>query len=243
MRVFLIDRKKSDRALLINLLTKCHPGIVLSGEAESYREAIEHWNDIVNNTDVLFVDIKLGCNKSSFDLLREMKAYKGCVVFVTANKNYALEAFAYGATHYLMKPVREEMVKETVERIKKSQLAASLSRSFEHPSEKLPVYLYGKWEMILLEHITYIQANGSYSNIYVLHNTKPLVASRPIKYFEQKLGQNKDFVRIQKSYLINKKYVMSVSRNDYKVILSGYIEIPVGGGMYRNIIREMLGNH
>jgi two-component system LytT family response regulator len=239
---FVIDDEASARTVLINMLEKYCPDVAVKGKASSYSEAIQYLPLIMDDIDALFIDVDLGSDKTGFDILNKMQGFRGSIIFVTAYEEYALKAFRYSAVNYLTKPISPYELVETTERLKKKAPAPPVITDLRQPIEKLPVYIAGKWELIHVKHITYIQASGSYSNIYVLDAAKPHVVSKPIKYFEGKLAGNKEFVRIQKSFLINQNHIYSVSRSDYTVELNNRMQIPVGGGKYRAIMRQLLGN-
>jgi len=55
--------------------------------------------------DILFLDISLG-DGTGFDLLEIIPTLKTHIIFIAAHKEFALRAFRYSASDYLLKPHR-----------------------------------------------------------------------------------------------------------------------------------------
>lgn len=74
------------------------------------------------NPDVVFLDINMGC-KNGLDLFATLTEYnpKLYIVFVTAYEQYAVDAFELDALDYIVKPVRLERLKKTLNRIEKQR--------------------------------------------------------------------------------------------------------------------------
>ena len=73
---------------------------------------------------------------NGFDVLKQLKAQGSKipqVVFVTAYDQYAIKAFEVRALDYLLKPVDEDRLKATLERIKVA-LGGSRSKSAARPT-------------------------------------------------------------------------------------------------------------
>ena len=66
--------------------------------------------------DLIFLDIEMP-GQTGFDLLAQLKTIP-IVVFCTAYDQYALEAFETNSIDYLVKPVKLERIKKTVEKLK-----------------------------------------------------------------------------------------------------------------------------
>ena len=80
------------------------------GDGSAAREAIEG-----HEPDVAFLDIRMPA-PDGLTLAAEL-AGRTAVVFVTAYDEHAVEAFAHAALDYLVKPVSEDRLQETVARL------------------------------------------------------------------------------------------------------------------------------
>lgn len=78
----------------------------------------EEEKEILNDLDVAFLDIEMP-EKSGIQLAEQMLEINPqlTIVFVTAYDKYAVQAFDLHALDYILKPVRPERLKQTIERI------------------------------------------------------------------------------------------------------------------------------
>ncbi|MBD2756123.1 LytTR family DNA-binding domain-containing protein [Spirosoma validum] len=60
-----------------------------------------------------------------------------------------------------------------------------------------------------------LEGRGNYSLVYVRDTSNPLMVSRTLKYFEDQFA---DFIRVNKSSLINPNYIDRVIRKDAKTV-------------------------
>src|SRR5699024_4189395 len=82
------------------------------------------------NPDVLFLDIQMP-GKSGFELLEMLDATPK-VIFTTAYDEYALKAFEVNALDYLLKPVNNDRLKESIDKLFREKSEAPVN-----PSRKL----------------------------------------------------------------------------------------------------------
>ena len=114
------DDEKQLRIYLRSKLAGLWPELVISGEAENGHQAL----DLIETRrpGIAFLDIKMP-GLSGLEVAKRMTG--DCiVVFITAYDEFAIEAFENEAIDYLLKPVTDERLAKTVNRLKK-QLAAS----------------------------------------------------------------------------------------------------------------------
>lgn len=67
------------------------------------------------STDILFLDIEIGTQNglSVARLLRE-NGYQGCIIFLTAYKEYVFEGYKVNASDYILKPITLERLDEVM---------------------------------------------------------------------------------------------------------------------------------
>jgi two-component system LytT family response regulator len=116
LKAFIVDDESLARKGLA-LRLEPFEQVQLIGESGNSRDALEQIVEL--SPDVVFVDIQMpGLN--GFELLRELQQRVDslpAVVFVTAYDQYAIRAFEVRALDYLLKPVDEERLAETLERV------------------------------------------------------------------------------------------------------------------------------
>ena len=162
--------------------------------------------------------------------------HKPQVIFTTAYKEYALNAFDLAAVDYLLKPFSLERfivaVDKAIERLNKPQQAAMQS-----PEEKKEDYLFVKTDSkifrVAYKDIIYAEANGNYTKIITHQAT--LMPAITFSAFEQQLPSSL-FTRIHRSFIINKSAISHIEGN--RVFINA-IEIPIGINYKERFLKEL----
>ncbi|MDI6709230.1 MAG: LytTR family DNA-binding domain-containing protein [Thermoanaerobacterales bacterium] len=118
MKALIVDDEYPARTELRHLLSQCDCMKVI-GEATNTDDAWQLINAV--DYDVIFLDIKLP-GTSGIELASRLKSMTKAprLVFVTAFEDHAVKAFALGAFDYLLKPVSDERLRETIARLRKT---------------------------------------------------------------------------------------------------------------------------
>lgn len=209
--------------------------VELIGESGSSRQALD---DIAKlRPDVVFIDIQMpGLN--GFELLRELQkqmAELPAIVFVTAFDQYAIRAFEVRALDYLLKPVDEERLRATLDRVKEELQPSSVNRTQQklvdlvsevtgHDSEAILKKLAEGSDIAELnrypEHIA-IKDSGEITRVAVnsiewvdaagdymcIHaGGETFILRRTMKELEQELNPN-HFQRVHRSAIVNVEHV------------------------------------
>src|SRR6185312_4075240 len=96
------------------------PGLDIVAEARNGREAVRLFDE--RHPDICFLDVHMP-GLSGVDAANHI-GRRAHLVFVTAYDHYAVEAFARGALDYLLKPVEEARLADTVSRLKERVLSS-----------------------------------------------------------------------------------------------------------------------
>lgn len=190
----------------------------------STQEAIEFIQS--NELDFVFLDI----NMPDIDGINFFKNYAShlMVVFTTAYSEYAIDGFDVQAVDYLLKPfdrIRLEKACEKLHDLKEYKLNLnSKSQNFMMVKEG-----YGL-QKVLFDEILFLESKDDYVKI-VLSNTKHVLTKSTTKGMLEKLPQDK-FIRIHRSFIVNKDYVVSVRANDLVVKNK---ELPIGTSYKKEI--------
>lgn len=142
------------------------------------------------------------------------------IIFTTASDEHAVRAFEMSAIDYVLKPIQYEKLKFAIDKfilnkVKKSDyLYGTLKDNyFKVGIQKIVVPISNGYEIVKLDEINYIQAEGSYVKIF-LNNRTTLLVSNNLKYFEEMLLDNSNYLRIHRSHLVNIQYIRRITRND-----------------------------
>ena len=106
---------------LRNRLATLWPALEIIGIAQNGVEALERLEN--EKPDVAFLDIKMP-GMTGLEVVRQLK-HPCLLVFVTAFDEFAVEAFERAAVDYLVKPVPDERLAKTVERLRHAMAKAA----------------------------------------------------------------------------------------------------------------------
>lgn len=234
IRAVIIDDSAQARKLLRLMLFELTPNVKILGEAEDVEDGLRLIER--EKPDAVFLDIEMP-GKSGLQLAEILlnKGFKGNVVFTTAYNAYAIKAFRLSAIDYLLKPIQEDQLIEAVGKLKEEKenrdnairLKALAENLQDDRNEVLCIPSHSGSEYLPVSEIEYLEADGSYVNVYCSNNRSKTV-SKNLKYFETALLDSANFVRPHRSYLVNLDYVTNYSKSDGGyLILKRNVQIPV----------------
>lgn len=237
-RALIVDDEPSARTELRYLLEETK-AIRVVGEASTAEEAYELIRSI--DYDVVFLDVKMpGMNGT--ELARLIKEFDSppLIVFVSAYGEYAVDAFEIEATDYLVKPVSEERISETIKRLKeriKSEGALQIGKK----PEKIFIDQGDRKIPLPIDKIYFFEAQDDYSRLYTYDRS--FLVNYSLKHLEEKL-RPVNFIRVHRKYLVNMDKVTEVitlSRSAYVLKLSDArkSEIPVSRRKAAEVRRMM----
>lgn len=137
IKILIIEDEELAALRLQKMLLEIDNQIQIVGLLESVAETIS-W--IKNNPlpDLIFLDIQLS-DGISFEIFNTINI--DCpVIFVTAYDAYALKAFELNSIDYLLKPLRIELLKSSLEKFKKRITPFSSSQMMEKMQTMLEIY-------------------------------------------------------------------------------------------------------
>jgi DNA-binding LytR/AlgR family response regulator len=200
MRVLVVDDEAPARSELLHLLA-AH-GDVESDEAPGAGDALARVRE--GAYDAIFLDIEMpGLTGLDAAALVRAGAAAPAVVFVTAHAEYAVEAFAVEAFDYLLKPVDPERLARVVERLRER------AATEPPPPRKIPVVAGGRTELVDIEEVHYVQADGDYCRVHTYDRS--YLATVTLGELEESLPPER-FTRIHRSHLVNLGKVAAVKR-------------------------------
>ncbi len=189
-----------------------------------------------NTTDVIFLDINMpDMNGISLGKIIT-KIYPNIkIVFITAYKDYAVDAFEIKAFDYLLKPYSENRIRSLLKSLVniKTEVTSSIKNN---NLKKITVNIDEKLYVLSLDDIDYIEAAEKETLIF--SNQKKYISKVKIsKWEEMLLGNN--FYRCHRSFIINLDKITEIEQwfnSSWIVKIKNYTTtIPVS----RNNIKEL----
>ncbi|MEE9355810.1 MAG: response regulator [Methylococcaceae bacterium] len=200
--------------------------------------------------DVMFLDIKLPGHDGSyspeddgFSLLdcMEKDEHRPHVVVVSGGTtDYAVRAFGEGVLDYLEKPVEEDRLKKTMDRIRE-QLAIQGRKALPYPDRKLefiPCIYKRRFKFVKPEDVDFVRSDPG-MGVHVVCGEKEYYTELTLKTLLEKT----DLKQCHRQYLINLSAV-----DEYERIENGLATIHTESGktvpvskFYRGDIEKLLG--
>lgn len=212
-KALIIDDEPLARARLRRLLSNYAADLMIIGEAANGEEGAELINLL--KPDVIFLDIEMPV-LNGFEMLAKLE-FHPTVIFATAYDQYAVKAFEKNSIDYLLKPIEEERLAKTMQRLRhdliKNNFNAAKQAVVNAPAKKISTLSLQIGERIILvktEDIVYIEADEKYVFIHT-KDDKKYITDFTLKGLEEKL--NNDFMRIHRSLIININQIDEIRRS------------------------------
>ncbi len=205
-RALIVDDEAPARSELRFLLSR-HPRIEVVGEASGAEEALALVEKL--SYDVVFLDINLH-DSDGIEVATELvrSADTPYVVFVTAYSEFAVRAFEVSAFDYLVKPVTERRIDQTMDRLLACLDAAPRAEPQRPPRlDRLAVNRSDKTVLLELDQIHYFQAEGDYTRVVAQPGS--YLSSYSLKALEERL-EPRQFFRCHRSYIVNLGHVSEI---------------------------------
>lgn len=166
------------------------------------------------NVDLMFLDIQMP-DLNGIEFLKSLNK-KPQTIFTTAYREFALDGFEVEAVDYLLKPITFERFFKSIDRVLRNVKK-------ENEDDFVIFRSDGFNRKVLIKDILYCESIGNDIKI-VLRNDVLSVSKTSISELAENLC-DQGFLRIHRSFMINKNQVTAISNND---VLIEKISIPVG---------------
>jgi len=206
LQVIIVDDEPRAHNIIENYISRISE-LSLAGK---FTDALSAREFIRNNTvDLVLLDITMP-ELNGFDLLKLLND-PPLVIFTTAHPEFAFESYDFDAVDYLKKPVPFERFEKAINK------AIQLIR-IKRPDGLLPkdieLKINGETQRIEFSSILYFQSLGNY--IKVITNAKQLITQVTTSDIENLLPKE-IFIRIHKSFIVNRMKIGSISENEIVV--------------------------
>lgn len=225
----LIDDEEPARKTLSAFLTSFCPDVTILAECSNVPEGVLAINKFT--PDFIFLDIEMP-EYSGFELLKFFKQIDFEIIFVTAYSEYAIKAFEVSAIDYLLKPIQIQSLQAAVEKVKQKKKDFALQQRIDllkdtlanNEVRKIALPMNDGLLFIDIADIILIEADGSYSHVYLKNGSKILV-SKKLRFFEDILSSRVVFFRPHRSHLINLNYLQKYLKGESTILLDNSVRV------------------
>ena len=246
------------REALRRQLANVWPELEIVAEARNGREAVRLFDE--RHPDICFLDVHMP-GLSGVDAANHI-GRRAHLVFVTAYDHYAVQAFAQGALDYVLKPVEQARLVETVSRLQERLQASKPAINTERLLQQLNAQLAklqgaGKGEplrwiraqsgktvrLIAIDDVDYLRSDAKYTLVAWRDAGRPAeaVVRTPLKDLLEKLDADQ-FAQVHRSVVVKLRAISHIKRHDNEtaeIYLKGRSDVLPVSRNYVHLFRQM----
>jgi len=240
IKCVLIDDEVKALKMLRNKIKKNYSDCQILATFNNPEEALEQIEEL--NPDLIFLDIAMP-NLSGFDFLSAIKNPNFEIIFVTAYNQYAIEAIKHAAIGYIVKPIDDDELVQTIEKAKEN-IALKVAQKnnkvllelLSQKSSTLSIPTQNGYIFVKKEDIVRFEGTEGYTKIVCCTNQEYLSSYSLGKFAE--MVDFADFFQAHRSHIINLKYVVGYLNEGY-VELSDQSNVPLSKNKRKDFLALM----
>jgi two-component system, LytTR family, response regulator len=226
MRALLVDDEELARENLRLMLEDECPEVEVVGTADGVNAARRSITEL--DPDLVFLDIRMPSGTEGIDLLESLPDAHFMVVFVTAFKDFAVQAFHANAVDYVLKPIDPDDLRSAVTKARKrweliQQTRDEGTRYRDGLNQAVKEIRQGAPARLAIDHakgfklfdprsIAHLEADGNCTLIHFTDGSRYL-DTRTLKVYEDMLDPLQ-FIRVHRSHVINIDQLREYLRDD-----------------------------
>jgi len=233
IKYLIVDDDELDRLAVANEASK-YASLHAVAVCTNALEAIELIHQY--KPDIVFSDIEMpGTN--GIELMRALVGKIPVPIFITSHPEFALESYDLHVFDYILKPLSAERFEKCMLRVQDFFRLRKHAMNLDDLAADTDGYIIVKqgYEKHRLHHsdIIYLESMKDYTKIKTLSGQSILVLETMLSLLKQL--PDGQFIRIHRSYAVNKRRVQTVSSS--KIGIQG-LELPVGKS-FKNFIHNL----
>ena len=224
MKAIIID-DEPDCVRLMTLQLKMYcPQVEVVAECTSSEEGLKAIRN--HAADIVFLDIEMP-NMNGFQFLEAVGDINFAVVFVTAYDKFAVKAFKFSATDYLLKPTDAKDLQAAIQKVERSRKMDSrqmeLLKQYLSPTpaksfpDKIALPHQDGVVFVELSNILYCEADNNYTRFYLSNGQKHLI-SKTLRDIQEVL-EERNFLRISRQHLINLNQITKFMKGEGSYVI------------------------
>ena len=222
------DEKREIETVKENLRIYFESHPELSAEIYEYSSALELLSQIENQGgfDVLLLDIFLP-GIHGIEAARQLREDKhNCqIIFLTTSRDYAVEAFAVNAVHYILKPYAVPDFFDAMDK--------AVGKAAENNKQYLSIFNRGNVYAIDLKAVLYVESINHSQFVYSLNEPPIELRTTMSELFETLSHTGCDFYRVGKADIVNLKQIRQLSAKE--VVFNGGKRLPLPRGAFNKL--------
>lgn len=234
IKAIIVDDEKHARSVLTSLLKRDHSEIEVIETCSNLEEAVSAIKR--HNPKVVFLDVQMP-RYAGYEIVNFFDEINFEIIFITAFDQYAIKAFELNAIDYLVKPIDRNRLKSAI-------LKATNKLNLRKQTDEYNILLktiknrrfsqiiipeLGNRRILNLAEIIAIEADGSYSKVYLKDN-RIITISKNLKYFESVIPEEAKFFRSHRAWIINLFHLQFLNKSELTIMLDEDIRAKLARG-------------
>lgn len=177
--------------------------------------------------DLVLLDLNL-FGQDGFDILQLTNASSFHTIVVSAHADLAIRAFEFGVLDFVAKPFAQERLTKALQRFDNKSSHHAVTKS-------LAVKKLGQLQLLAIQDINYIQADGHYSLIWMIDGSSYLHDKSIERLLSILPGY---FLRAHRSFAVNLQHVKQINieaGGKYSIDTEYSISIPLSRSYYPSV--------
>lgn len=230
IKCMVVDDEKLAREAIITYINRM-PELNVAAECENAIEAMMAIRK--HKVDLIFLDIEMP-EISGIEFLKSLKNIPH-VIFTTAYRNYAVDAFDLNVIDFLLKPISFDRFLKAVNKVFDLN---STGQPTIQTNDKQDLFINVKADRktykVSLHDIVYIESIKDYVKIITAEES--IITHDTITNQEKKLPESQ-FVRIHRSFIINKNHVQAFDAET--VYMDTKKELPISRTYKLSVLQKL----
>lgn len=192
---------------LLEQFIKKTPGLTLKQTFHNPIEAIESIHEF-SQIDMIFLDMEMP-EMNGVEFLESLITIPQ-IIFISSNKNYAVDAFNFNAIDFLLKPIEYPRFLKAIQKVKDAMKEHTAQLKPEQTDNSYFFKKKNAYHKVTQQDILWIEAHDNYSKIITFDTV--FLTNNTLKSFEDLLPKH-TFIRTHRSFIINKSYLTRIEEN------------------------------
>lgn len=230
MNCIVIDDDKLSRRIIEEFINKTE-SLTLCGSFSAALDGINYLK-LQENVDLIFLDIEMP-EMSGIDFMDALKNLPQ-IIIISSKGKYALDAFEYDVTDYLLKPIAYARFYKAIDKAMNRKQRSNLNSN-----SKEEIFIKKNSSLVRLKYddILWVEALEN----YVIFNTfnEKFTIHFTMKAVEIKLPTNK-FIRVHRSFIVNTSSISEIDDNTIIIkTTDGNKSIPIGKSYRDKLMNDL----
>ncbi len=230
MKVLIVEDETAAAENLAEMLNEIDPAVRVLGNTESVQQTVR-WLQQNELPDLIFMDIHLS-DGSSFAIFQQMEV-ETPIIFTTAYDQYAIDAFKVNSIDYLLKPVKEQDLRQALTKFSKQNkqdagqyvsLLKRLTTAQEYRTRLLIPYR-DKLLPVEVKDIACFYSSNKNTELF-LKDGKHFPCNNTLDQMMSQLNPD-EFIRANKQFIVSRTAITNITIwFDSRLLVNVAVEVP-----------------